>query len=664
MVTKTNREEVYSYPSGQGQSFAESTLSNYSYSASVQPAGSEYGYNSHQDIGGSTYINQAAVQEMSIKSESANWQLSNASAQSLAMAGSGYGSLNMNSHYYQQSGSAQHSPSQNHQQQQQQQQQQAVSTTASTSSSSAPPGTTTVKYEERFSQQQTGQSQTSTPGQTQSQSQTSSQPQPATYNSTGSQDYSATSVLAGSNGGNGGSGSGNQTQYPNYLDQTVVKAEDSPYRYNCGSTTGAGGSPGTRSLAGSSHNSQDSDYNSPTTQPSNNMYGIMGMSTTAATTQHATSSVVAAVSAKTEPSDAGYYMSLPTTCSTGFMGSLSAGSQSSGGGGGYSPHPDSVVNSLHQYKLKPEGGYYGSSHIGTSNSSPDYGAYGAMDRYSGYKRTSPYDRTPQQPYRQRETPPTGITPPLGVGQNYTMEELQQHQQQQQQALAQQNHHQMAAMMYMRGNSHPSHHHGHHPHHQSDLAAMHQVLPQIESLYNRGSAVDNSRMVVSPMSHLLYGQHDASSQGRQQMTPPMGHVVRGGSLYSQDPDMQQIQTMVQSYTGRPADHQRPLVDMDGDPPRTTPPVVWTDPKMDFPLPEVKDISGTFLMLEKQLCEALRVLEFRSPVEYIYNPMEYAWDPHSNYVQRYCSTQKPVLFLGMNPGPFGMAQTGVSFCLLLT
>ena len=44
--------------------------------------------------------------------------------------------------------------------------------------------------------------------------------------------------------------------------------------------------------------------------------------------------------------------------------------------------------------------------------------------------------------------------------------------------------------------------------------------------------------------------------------------------------------------------------------------------------------------------------------IYNPLEYAWEPHRNYVEKYCSQRKTVLFLGMNPGPYGMAQTGVS------
>jgi single-strand selective monofunctional uracil DNA glycosylase len=46
-------------------------------------------------------------------------------------------------------------------------------------------------------------------------------------------------------------------------------------------------------------------------------------------------------------------------------------------------------------------------------------------------------------------------------------------------------------------------------------------------------------------------------------------------------------------------------------------------------------------------------------HVYNPLEYAWDVHREYLRRYLSGSKRVLFLGMNPGPFGMVQTGVPF-----
>jgi single-strand selective monofunctional uracil DNA glycosylase len=54
-----------------------------------------------------------------------------------------------------------------------------------------------------------------------------------------------------------------------------------------------------------------------------------------------------------------------------------------------------------------------------------------------------------------------------------------------------------------------------------------------------------------------------------------------------------------------------------------------------------------------------LRFAAPVAHAYHPLIYAWKPHALYVRRYAASRKAVLYLGMNPGPFGMAQTGVPF-----
>jgi single-strand selective monofunctional uracil DNA glycosylase len=61
----------------------------------------------------------------------------------------------------------------------------------------------------------------------------------------------------------------------------------------------------------------------------------------------------------------------------------------------------------------------------------------------------------------------------------------------------------------------------------------------------------------------------------------------------------------------------------------------------------------------LCHALAGLEFSPPVARVYRPLEYAWKPHRRYLERFGSGKRRVVFLGMNPGPFGMAQTGVPF-----
>ena len=54
-----------------------------------------------------------------------------------------------------------------------------------------------------------------------------------------------------------------------------------------------------------------------------------------------------------------------------------------------------------------------------------------------------------------------------------------------------------------------------------------------------------------------------------------------------------------------------------------------------------------------------LAFGPPVAFVYNPLDYAWPLHRAWLERYGRGRKEILLLGMNPGPFGMAQTGVPF-----
>ena len=54
-----------------------------------------------------------------------------------------------------------------------------------------------------------------------------------------------------------------------------------------------------------------------------------------------------------------------------------------------------------------------------------------------------------------------------------------------------------------------------------------------------------------------------------------------------------------------------------------------------------------------------LRFSEPVTHVYNPLLYAWHPHELFLERFGSGKKEVVLVGMNPGPFGMAQTGVPF-----
>jgi single-strand selective monofunctional uracil DNA glycosylase len=73
----------------------------------------------------------------------------------------------------------------------------------------------------------------------------------------------------------------------------------------------------------------------------------------------------------------------------------------------------------------------------------------------------------------------------------------------------------------------------------------------------------------------------------------------------------------------------------------------------------DRARKLLLAGVRLCEALAPLRFGPPVTHVYNPLEYARASYEAYVMRYGQSRKRVLFLGMNPGPFGMTQTGVPF-----
>lgn len=63
--------------------------------------------------------------------------------------------------------------------------------------------------------------------------------------------------------------------------------------------------------------------------------------------------------------------------------------------------------------------------------------------------------------------------------------------------------------------------------------------------------------------------------------------------------------------------------------------------------------------QRLSQAVDRLEFAPPVSHVYNPLDYAWAPHEAYLRRFGIGCKRIIFLGMNPGPFGMVQCGVPF-----
>ena len=71
------------------------------------------------------------------------------------------------------------------------------------------------------------------------------------------------------------------------------------------------------------------------------------------------------------------------------------------------------------------------------------------------------------------------------------------------------------------------------------------------------------------------------------------------------------------------------------------------------------TKTLIETTDELIEALGQLSFGPPITHIYNPLEYARSNYDTYLKRFGKPGKEAVFLGMNPGPWGMAQTGVPF-----
>lgn len=71
------------------------------------------------------------------------------------------------------------------------------------------------------------------------------------------------------------------------------------------------------------------------------------------------------------------------------------------------------------------------------------------------------------------------------------------------------------------------------------------------------------------------------------------------------------------------------------------------------------AETLWQAAEHMNSQLASMDFTSVATHVYNPLEYAEAPYRQYLERFANSKKRILFLGMNPGPFGMAQTGVPF-----
>jgi single-strand selective monofunctional uracil DNA glycosylase len=71
------------------------------------------------------------------------------------------------------------------------------------------------------------------------------------------------------------------------------------------------------------------------------------------------------------------------------------------------------------------------------------------------------------------------------------------------------------------------------------------------------------------------------------------------------------------------------------------------------------SRDLMTAAQRLSKSVEKLRFSEPVTHIYNPLNYAREAHELYLSRFGNSTKRVVFMGMNPGPWGMTQTGVPF-----
>lgn len=72
-----------------------------------------------------------------------------------------------------------------------------------------------------------------------------------------------------------------------------------------------------------------------------------------------------------------------------------------------------------------------------------------------------------------------------------------------------------------------------------------------------------------------------------------------------------------------------------------------------------ITQAVITAAQKLSKGVDSLDFSEPTTHVYNPLSYAWAGHCKYAELHAGSRKKVVFMGMNPGPFGMAQTGVPF-----
>jgi len=71
------------------------------------------------------------------------------------------------------------------------------------------------------------------------------------------------------------------------------------------------------------------------------------------------------------------------------------------------------------------------------------------------------------------------------------------------------------------------------------------------------------------------------------------------------------------------------------------------------------ATALVRVARRLARACDAMAFGPPVHMVYDPLVYARRGHEAYLRRWARRGVEALLVGMNPGPFGMVQTGVPF-----
>lgn len=75
-------------------------------------------------------------------------------------------------------------------------------------------------------------------------------------------------------------------------------------------------------------------------------------------------------------------------------------------------------------------------------------------------------------------------------------------------------------------------------------------------------------------------------------------------------------------------------------------------------DLSPVGAQYLQIEQRICQKMLPIKYGYPVTVVYSPLTYAFQTHRDFISKFCTSERTILFLGMNPGPYGMSQNGVS------